>query len=84
MEGSCFLAAHPSRVYSFLNTKCKYVIVLTGSQMKDANWNEISKSQINYCLKYSNLLSIFCMSEEVWGPVDLAKTELPHGWEGEV
>ena len=44
--------------------------------MKDANWNEISKSQINYCLKCSNLLPMFHVSEEAQGPMDLADAEL--------
>lgn len=35
--------------------------------MEDANWNEIAKPQINYCVKYSNLLPMVCISEEAQG-----------------
>lgn len=44
--------------------------------MKEANWNEISKSQVNYCLEYSNLLPTFCILEEAYGSADLADAEL--------
>ena len=50
--------------------------------MKDAKWNEIFKSQINYCLKWYNLLPIFCASEEAKGSVALAAAELLQDLEG--
>ena len=45
--------------------------------MKDANWDEISESHVNYCLTYSNARPVFCAPEEAQGPVDLADAELP-------